>query len=174
MRKVMVGLAVVAGLGLVAQAAVAQTAVRPASSEKPISFGVQGSFMTQSVGPGVGARAVYNDLGTTLNVPGLRAYGAFDYFFPGNSLTYWEINAGATYDVKLGGVTGVTPYVGGGLNYAHTSASSGGYSVSASRTGLNVLGGGRFKLGAKLNAFAEARFELGGGDALAVTFGILL
>jgi hypothetical protein len=169
MRKVMVGLAV---LGLAAQAAVAQTA-----AVKPIQFGVQGSWMSQSVGLGVGGRVVYNALGTTLKVPGLAAYGAFDYFFPstgtwGSGISIWEINAGATYDVKLQGMTSITPYVGAGLNYAHVGI-SGCSLCSASSTGLNVLGGGRFKLGAKLNAFAEARVELRTGSAIAFTGGLL-
>lgn len=172
MRKLMAAAALVAAMGLAAQTASAQTA-----AGKPIQFGVQGDWMTQSVGLGVGARLVYSGLGTQLKVPGLAAYGSFDYFFPGSSYgvspKYWEINANATYDVKLSGVTGFTPYVGAGLNYAHSSVSVLGFSASASKTGLNVLGGGRFKLGAKLNAFAEARLELSGGDAFAATFGFL-
>jgi len=40
-------------------------------------------------------------------------------------------------------------------------------------TGLNVLGGGRFKVGAKLNAFAEARVELRTASAIAFTAGLL-
>ena len=170
MRKVTMALALVLATGLVAQAAQAQT-------EKAWQFGPQASWMSKDVGIGVGARAVYAGLGTAVNVPGLRAYGAFDYFFPstsfGTDAKYWEINAGATYDLKLSGMTGFAPYVGAGLNYAHVSVSVGGFSGSDSRTGLNVLGGGRFKLGQKLNAFAEARLELGGGEAFAATFGIL-
>jgi hypothetical protein len=177
MRKAMIALVLVASAGLVAQSASAQAMRSSGSSEKPISFGVQGSWMTEHVGLGVGARVVYNELGTTLNVPGLRAYGAFDYFFPGSSFgasaKYWEINAGATYDLKISGLTGFAPYVGGGLNYARYSVSVLGISGSTSNTGLNVLGGGRFKLGKSLNAFAEARIELGGGEAFAATFGIL-
>jgi len=172
MRKLMAAAALVAVVGLAAQAASAQTV-----AVKPIQFGVQGSFMTQSVGPGVGARVVYNGLGTQLKVPGLAAYGSFDYFFPGSSYgvspSYWEINANATYDVKINGLNGVAPYVGAGLNYAHSSVSFLGVSASASETGLNVLGGGRFKLGAKMNAYAEARLELSGGGAFALTVGLL-
>ncbi len=168
MRKAMIALALVAGLASQAAAQNAQT--------KPFMFGPEASWMSQSVGIGVGARAVYTALGQQLNVPGLQAYGAFDYFFPGSSYgvspKYWEINAGATYDLKLSGMKSFAPYVGAGINYAHSSVEVLGFSASASKTGLNVLGGGRFTLG-KLNAFAEARFELGGGEAFAATFGIL-
>jgi hypothetical protein len=173
MRKLMTAAALVVAVGLVAQTAAAQTA----GAAKPFSFGVQASFMTQSVGLGVGARAVYSGLGTTLNVPGLAAYGAFDYFFPGSSYgvspKYWEINAGATYDIPVASLPSITPYVGAGINYAHTSVSVSGFEASASKTGLNILGGGRFKVGQSLNAFAEARLELGGGGAFAATVGVL-
>jgi opacity protein-like surface antigen len=171
MRKVTMALALVLAAGIAAQAAQAQ------QTEKAWQFGPQVSWMSQSVGIGVGARAVYGGLGTAVKVPGLRAYGAFDYFFPGSSYgvspKYWEINAGATYDLNITGMSGFAPYVGAGLNYAHASVSVAGFSASSSNTGLNVLGGGRFKLGQKLNAFAEARLELGGGEAFAATFGIL-
>ena len=174
MRKLMTAATLVAAMGLVAQAAAAQTSAAPL---RPISFGIQGSFMTQSVGPGVGARVVYNGLAKTVNVKGLGVYGAFDYFFPGSSFgvspKYWEINAGATYDIPVASMPKLTPYVGAGLNYAHTSVTFGGSTSSASKTGLNVLGGGRFTLGSSLKAFAEARLELGGGGAFAATFGIL-
>jgi|GEM_PF-1591921 len=172
MRKLMAAAALVAVMGVAAQAASAQT-----TGVKAFQFGPQVSFMTQSVGLGVGARVVYNGLGTQLKVPGLAVYGSFDYFFPGSSYgvspKYWEINANATYDLRISGLTGVVPYVGAGLNYAHSSVSFLGLSASASKTGLNILGGGRFNLGSSLKAFGEARLELSGGGAFALTFGLL-
>ena len=173
MRKLMAGAALVMVLGLAAQAAVAQTA----ATEKPFQFGPQIDFATQSIGPGVGARAVYNGLGTTLKVPGLKALASFDYFFPGSSFgpsaKYWEINVNATYDLKINGLSGFAPYLGAGLGYDNWSWNYGAGSLSYNSTGLNLLGGGRFKVGQKLNAFAEARFELRSGGALVITGGLL-
>ncbi len=177
MRKLMAAAALVAVMGVAAQAASAQTRRGSEPSVKAFQFGPQVTFMTQSVGLGVGARVVYNGLGTQLKVPGLAVYGSFDYFFPGSSYgvspKYWEINANATYDLRISGLTGVAPYVGAGLNYAHSSVSFLGTSLSASKTGLNILGGGRFNLGSSLKAFGEARLELSGGGAFALTFGLL-
>jgi hypothetical protein len=167
MRKAMVGLVVVAALAVVSQQAVAQANVRP------IRFGVQGSWASDNVDFGVGARVVYPALGTMVKVAGLEGYASFDFFFPGNSVTYWELNPGVTYNLALSGLKGVSPYVGGGLNVAHISVDLGGFgTASDTKMGLNVLGGGRFGLG-KLSAFAEARYEIGGGERFVATFGIL-
>jgi opacity protein-like surface antigen len=172
MRKLMTAAALVVAVGLVAQTAAAQTA-----GVKPIRFGVQGDFATNNYGPGVGARVVYNGLATTLKVPGLGVVGSFDYFFPssswGSSLSFWEINANVTYDVALSGMPSIAPYVGGGLNYAHLSADCAPYSCSSSNTGLNLLGGARFNVTPKLNAFGEVRVELRTGSAVVFTAGVL-
>jgi len=178
MRKSMIALALVAAAGLVSHSASAQAMKGSGSSEKQFQFGPQVDFATQSIGLGVGGRVVYNGLGTALNLPGLRALASFDYFFPGSgfgvSAKYWEINANATYDLKLSGVTRFAPYVGAGLSYDNWSFDLFGLgNASYNSTALNVLGGGRFKLGAKLNAFAEARFELRSGGALVLTGGLL-
>ncbi len=163
MRKVMLVLAAVVAAGLVAQAANAQTA-----AVRPIRFGVQADWATDNVDFGVGARVVYPGFASVVGVNGLEAYGSFDYFFPGSGLTYWEINPGVTYNVTLAGVTGFSPYVGGGLGIAHAAAGG----VSDTRVGLNLLGGGRFTIG-KLSAFAEGRVELSGGEHFVATFGFL-
>jgi len=171
MRKLMTAAVLVVAMGLAAQAE-AQTA-----AAKPFQFGPQVDFATQSIGLGVGARAVYNDLGTTLKVPGLKALASFDYFFPGSSFgpsaKYWEINVDATYDLKINGLNGVAPYVGAGLGYDNWSWNYGLGSISYNSTSLNILGGGRFKLGPTLHAFAEARFELRSSGALVLTGGLL-
>jgi len=173
MRKLMVAAALVAAMGLAAQSASAQTT----GVVRPFQFGVQADFATNNYGPGIGARVVYNGLGTTLKIPGLAAYGSFDYFFPSNAwgtgLSFWEINANATYDFRISDLSGVVPYVGGGLNYAHLSANCAPFDCSASNTGLNLLGGARFKISPKLNAYAEARFELRTASAIVLTVGIL-
>lgn len=105
--------------------------------------------------------------------------GSFDYFFPGDEmdgmdLTYWEINANLAYPFE---VEGIRPYAGGGLNIAHAGVDfeDNTFFPDASETevGLNVLGGLKFLLG-ELDAFAEARIELGGGEQFVLSAGILL
>lgn len=168
MRKAMIVLAAVAAVGLVAQTASAQT-----SDTRPVRFGVQADWGTDNVDFGIGARIVYPALGTALNVKGLEGYASFDYFFPGNSLTYWELNPGVTYNLTIQGMRGFSPYVGGGLNVAHASVDLGAFGkASDTKVGLNLLGGGRFALG-KLAAYAEGRIEISGGERFVATFGIL-
>jgi hypothetical protein len=169
MRKVLVGLVVAAGLGLAAQAAVAQTA-----AARPFMFGGEANYGTSSGSKlGVGARVVYPALGQMLKVDGLEAFASFDLFFPSSPLKYWEINANATYAVPGVGSATFKPYVGAGLNYAHSSVDIPIFgSVSASSTGLNLLGGARFPMG-KMNLFAEAKVELHSGSQFVITGGVL-
>jgi opacity protein-like surface antigen len=107
-----------------------------------------------------------------VKVNGLEAFASFDYFFPGSPLKYWEINANATYKVP-GMSASFAPYVGAGLNYAHTSVNVPLFgNVSGSSTGLNLLAGARYPMG-KLNLFGEVKFELHTGSQLVVTAGAL-
>lgn len=106
----------------------------------------------------------------------LRLVGSFDWFFPddgvGIDVDWWEINANLTYPIEA---EGVRPYVGGGLNFAHVSVHFDDAlldDVSDTDVGLNLLGGLKFLLGT-LDAFAEARFALGGADQFVLTSGIL-
>ncbi len=59
------------------------------------------------------------------------------------------------------------------MNIAHASATAGTVSGSATKAGLNLLGGTTFKLtGSNLTPFAEARGEIGGGKTFILTAGI--
>jgi len=64
------------------------------------------------------------------------------------------------------------PYVGGGLNIAHASASAGTLSASATKAGLNLLGGTTFKVKGEITPFAELRGIVGGGKQVVITGGI--
>ena len=168
MRKATVALGAALGLCFLAQTATAQT--------KQWQFGPEVSFGTSSYGPGIGARAVFSGLGTAVKVPGLQAYGSFDYYFPSSSgfgytLHVWEINVNGTWDIpNMTG--GFKPYVGAGLNYANYSWS--GCSIcTGSQTGLNVLGGTHFNPTPKLNMFGEVRIELRTASFIAFTVGLL-
>ena len=103
--------------------------------------------------------------------------GSFDWFFPGDDVdgvdvTYMEINANAAYPLV---VEGFRPYVGGGLNIARAGVdfeNDASQDSADTEIGLNILGGLNFVLGG-FDTFAEARFELGGGDQFVLTFGAL-
>jgi len=125
---------------------------------------------------GIGARAI---VALRSLVPGtpLEAHAAFDYFFPdeapGVDLGFWEINANVAYLIP-GVRAALTPYVGGGINIAHTSADFGVLSTSDTDAGLNLIAGAKFKLrGSPLTPFAELRIELGGGDQFVLSAGIV-
>jgi opacity protein-like surface antigen len=113
-----------------------------------------------------------------VNVDGLEAFASFDYFFPGSSLTFWEVNVNGTYKLPMPQAP-VAPYVGAGLNFAHISTPGvtiGGFGTvggaSSSYIGLNVLAGVRYPAG-RVTAFGEVKFELRTGSQLVVTAGAL-
>lgn len=166
MRRASLAVSLVVGMSLLAQVAAAQT--------KAWQFGPEVSFATNNLGFGVGGRAVWAGLGSAVKVPGLQAYGAFDYFVSPNVFSsIWEINIDGTWDIpNMTG--GFKPYVGAGLNYAHYSWPSGFLgSVGSSESGLNILGGTHFKPSPKLNMFGEVRIELRTASAIAFTVGML-
>ena len=132
-----------------------------AAAERPVRFGVQGSW-SDDADFGLGVRA---QIGLADFYEGLRGVASFDYFLPDDEgfgdVSYWEINTNLTYTLK----GDLAPYVGGGFNIARASVSV----VDETDVGLNVLGG--LRLSDRL--FGEAKFELGGGDMFVVTVGIL-
>jgi len=114
---------------------------------------------------GIGGRLEHGLTKLFPNVP-LRAAASFDYFFPGNSLNYWEINYNVFYQLKA---DALTPYAGGGLVLAYASAGGG----SNSDLGVNLGGGLKFATGGKMTPFIEARVELGAGEQFVLTGGLL-
>jgi hypothetical protein len=150
---------------LILPVAIALFTLTPSESRaQRVQFGPQVSW-ADDADVGLGARVVAG-LPSSLMLPRLEVIGSFDFFFPGNDVNYYEVNGNVAYRVP--GVTGIAPYVGGGLNIAHASNGA-----SDTELGLNLLGGLRFGIGPRLNAFTEARIELNGGEQFAVTFGIL-
>ena len=159
-------------LSVVAQRA----AARPAggSAQRP-SFGPELNW-SSDVDFGIGARGVF-PLHSLFPKTPLDGIVSFDYFFPshpsGTSAHYWEINGNVAYRFRVPARSSLAPYGGGGLNIAHASASAGSISTSATKAGLNLLGGTTFKLkGSKLTPFAEARGEIGGGKTFILTGGV--
>jgi len=122
-------------------------------------------------GPTYGAHVVYNFdaskalLGAQLSwpiVPALDLYPSFDFYFGSGSL--WALN----FDVKYRPPTTYRAwYVGGGLNYTHTS--SGG--VSNSTTNLNLLTGLEARRG-RTRPYVEAKLIVGNGSAFQLVGGL--
>src|SRR5437016_10553692 len=153
-----------------------RAAARPAggSAQRP-SFGPELNW-SSDVDFGIGARGVFPLQSLFPKTP-LDGIVSFDYFFPshpsGTSAHYWEINGNVAYRFRVPARSSLAPYAGGGLNVAHASASAGTISTSATKAGLNLLGGTTFKLkGSHLTPFAEARGELGGGKTFILTGGV--
>ena len=122
-------------------------------------------------GPTYGAHVGYNFdaskalLGAQLSwpiVPALDLYPSFDFYFGSGSL--WALN----FDVKYRPPTTYRAwYVGGGLNYTHTS--SGG--VSNSTTNLNLLTGLEARCG-PTRPYVEAKLIVGNGSAFQLVGGL--
>jgi opacity protein-like surface antigen len=117
-------------------------------------FGVQGSW-ADDADLGVGARLLWDATGSS---DGIGAIASFDYFFPGDDITYWELNGNLTYSLR----GSLQPYVGAGLNLAHGEGDS--------ELGLNLLGGLRFSD----RVYGEARVEIDGGEQFVLTIGLLI
>ena len=122
-------------------------------------------------GPTYGAHVGYNFdaskalLGAQLSwpiVPALDLYPSFDFYFGSGSL--WALN----FDVKYRPPTTYRAwYVGGGLNYSHSS--SGG--VSNSTTNLNLLTGLEARRG-RTRPYVEAKLIVGNGSAFQLVGGL--
>ncbi len=129
-----------------------------------VRFGVQADWGDNS-DFGIGGRLEHGLAKLFPKVP-LRGAASFDYFFPGNSLNYWEINYNVFYQLKA---DALTPYAGGGLVLAYASANGN----SNSDLGVNLGGGLKFATGSKLTPFIEGRIELGAGEQFVLTGGLL-
>jgi hypothetical protein len=150
--------------------AVATLCLAPAvlAAQGPPRLGGQVSF-AQDVNAGLGLRLEL-PLSPAL-ARDLRLAVAFDYFFPNSPASYWELNTDLAWGFPLSG-TRVSLYAGAGLNIARTT-SSGVPRVGATDVGVNLLGGVRFGTSTRLTPFVELRPELGGGDRLVLTAGII-
>jgi opacity protein-like surface antigen len=148
-------------------AAQRRTVARPSagSGEKP-SFGVELNW-SSDVDFGIGGRGVFPLEALFPGTP-LDGIVSFDYFFPGNSVTYWEINGDVAYRFRVPARSSLRPYAGAGLNIAHASAAG----VSDTKAGLNLLGGTTFKVKGSITPFVEARGEIGGGKTFILTGGV--
>jgi len=91
----------------------------------------------------------------------------FDWFFPGDDRTYWELNGNLAYFFKVN-TNSVAPYAGAGLNIAYSSEDG----SSDTDPGFNLLGGTLIGSG-PVHPFVEVRFELAGGEQFVLSGGVL-
>ena len=90
--------------------------------------------------------------------------GDFIWFFPpGDGVTYFEINAHATFDFATSS-TSVFPFLLAGPHLARTSVDGGG---SSTKLGMNVGAGIDFNAD-RFRPSVGARFEIGGGKGFVV------
>ena len=132
--------------------------------EAQVRFGGQLSW-ADDADLGLGARLEYAPKSLFKDAP-VHSAASFDWFFPGNSITYVEINYNIFYDFKP---SQVAPYAGGGLSFVIVDTPGG----SDTDLGVNLGGGLKFKTSGKLSPFVEARIELGGGEQFVLTGGVL-
>ncbi len=101
----------------------------------------------------------------------MRLLVAFDYFFPDSPLNYWELNTDLSWGFGVGG-SSLVVYAGGGLNLARSSL-SGVPGSGESDVGLNLILGLKIPTASRFTPFVEVRPELGGGNRVVLTTGIL-
>jgi hypothetical protein len=146
----------------------------PARSGQGTSFGLQLDVGTQT-DFGIGGRAVF---GLASLFPGTPLDGivSFDYYFPshpsGTTEHFWEINGNLAYRLRVPARSSFRPYLGGGLNIAHTSATVAGVSGSSTDADLNILGGTTFKVRGELTPFLEIRGVVGNANQVVFTGGV--
>ena len=147
----------------------------PARSTQRTQFGLQLDVGTQT-DFGIGGRAVF---GLQSLFPGTPLDGivSFDYYFPsgapaGTSQHFWEINANLAYRFRVPARSSLRPYGGGGLNIAHSSVSSGGFSASGTDADLNILAGTTIRVRGSITPFLEIRGVVGNANQVVFTGGV--
>jgi hypothetical protein len=153
--------------------AIALAAARPENAcaqaaRDPVRFGVQVNFGNDSEF-GVGGRLRHSLQGLFPAAP-LSGIASADIYFPGGGFTWLDLNYNVVYNFRPASAPKVTPYAGAGLNFVRV----GGNNVpSASRLGLNILGGMEFRTSARVTPFLELKFVIEGADQFVLTGGIM-
>ncbi len=151
--------------------ALAGLLLAPGTAPAQLSIGAQGNWGS-SFDWGVGGRVTL-DL-SPQRIP-IALFGTYDYFWPSNvagvNREYWEVNFNAVYAQGVYGPEAQT-YVGLGLNIAHPTGTSilTGEREEDTNTGLNILGGTKYKLG-RLAPYFELRYTVAGSEQLTLTLG---
>ena len=131
-------------------------------------MGGQLSF-AQDVNAGVGLRL--EDALTPPSSHELRLMASFDYYFPNTPFQYWELNGDIAWAFPLAPAR-LSLYVGGGVNIARSGV-RGVPDAAQTNLGLNLLAGFRFLTGTRATPYVELRPELGGGNRLVISTGVM-
>lgn len=152
--------------------------------------GLVGFVMPDYEGNNTLGFGVVADLGTIM--PQLRLEGSADYWgnswdLPGVEWSWSTITIGGTakYDFPMG--ESFTPFVGGGLGFAISSwetnytgetwgwtGTPGNFSDSDTDLGIHVVGGIDMPVGSNMKFTAQAKYAMGGADALWLSGAILV
>jgi len=102
----------------------------------------------------------------------ISIYPSFGYWFAGEGVTSWELNADLIY--KVPGESLEWLYVGAGLNYWKSSVDGcpANIDCSFSDVGLNLIGGFQPVSAGRIKPFAEARLYVGDGSGFSVAGGL--
>jgi hypothetical protein len=131
-------------------------ALTKAQGDRP-EVGPQAGFATNDLDFFIGAQFAYPVANR------FDAYPSFNYYFPGNSVTVWGFDADLRYWPKLN-VKNSGLYIGGGLNYTHTSVDFGPLgTVTSSDAGLGLLSGWEFKT-SNIHPFGQIKIVIGNAD----------
>jgi len=150
-------------------------AVHPMNTEAQVAFGPQ-VVLVDFDDVAVGGR-VDIGLGQAFGIEegvfqGLFASANGNYVFVDGNVTNLIFNANVAVPFEV--EAPVTPYAGGGINIYRWSVSgtAGVPSFSDTSSGLNLLGGLFFDLGA-VPAFAELQYSTTGAGFVSISFGVL-
>ncbi len=111
--------------------------------------------------------------GTYLVTDEIAGWASFTYHFPGEDVTFWDLNINGHYRFEV--AADVTPYVGAGINYSSLSVDVPGLgfgTASTSEVGLNALGGAFMDMDNGMRPFGELRFVFSDADQLVLTLGL--
>lgn len=142
-------------------------------AEAQVQFGPQVAFWDfEEIG--VGGKVQFG-LGEAFGIddgPFAGLYGSFDgnYILADGDATplLFNLNAGVPFQVDAA----ITPYAGVGINHWRISGGDEQVSVSFSASGLNLLGGLEFDMGA-VPAFGQLAYSTSGAGFLTISGGVL-
>lgn len=162
-RAVAIGLALLVGVSAAAEA-----------QAGPMTFGPRVMYHFDGSDFGIGAEF------TKPLTDAIRIAPSFGYWFVGEGVTSWEINADLHYKMPAESLSWL--YLGAGLNYSKISVDGcdaiddilPGFSdlCSSSDVGLNLIGGFEPSSSSRIKPFAEARLYVGSGSGISVAGGI--
>lgn len=98
---------------------------------------------------------------------GTSSIASFDYFFP-KAGSYWELNLNLAHTIPVT-IKDIGLYAGAGLNWARIDPEN---REARNDFGMNLLGGIKYFL-TSVKLIGEVRWELGGGDQVVFTGGVM-